>query len=282
MKRNILIFSLVAFIITVVTFCIVSSLSYGERTDTSVIEKTKDTEVPWICHDFMTNTVDEYMLHDEEDWLCTNFLIKENIHSIETNSYISPVINEKSIIEENKVKTKTVILSKKQLTDKSYDISYMRSCLIHLLFFEACGGKTEEDIKEQRAIISVVINRFNSNKYKGCYDVEDIIFFKYPDTVKKDGTVVKGAYAFSPASNKDRFWFRGEWKDSNTHKDFLNNYEQLAEKVDYVLSNGVTVPSEVMYFVSNNCYKTSSHFNNKDNYTVYAVYDDTTFMTDNK
>lgn len=272
MKKNILVISLVVFIMTVISVCVVNSFSYGEIVVDVVQEEINEekNEVVWLCHDFMTN-YNNYSVVDTPQYL-NNVIVNE-----------IPVEDNKSIISDKKLVEKDrVILSKKQLTDENYDISYMRSCLIHLLYFEACGGKTEEDVKEQRAIISVVINRFNSNKYEGCYDVEDIIFFKYPDTVKENGTIVKGAYAFSPASNKDRFWFRGEWKDSNIYKDFLNNYDQLAEKVDYVLSNGTTVPSDVMYFVSNGCYKTSSHFNNKDNYTVYAVYDDTTFMTANK
>ena len=264
MKKNILIISLAVFIMTVISVCVVNSFSYGEIVVNVVQEETNEekNEVVWLCHDFMTN-YDNYSVVDIPQYLGGAVV---NEIPVEDNKNI---VSDKKLLESKKDK---VILSKKQLTDENYDISYMRSCLIHLLYFEACSGKTEEDVKEQRAVISVVINRFNSNKYEGCYDVEDIIFFKYPS----------GAYAFSPASSKDRFWFRGEWKDSNIYKDFLNNYDQLAEKVDYVLSNGTTVPSDVMYFVSNSCYKTSSHFNNKDNYTVYAVYDDTTFMTANK
>ena len=147
---------------------------------------------------------------------------------------------------------------------------YQREVLIHLLYFEACGCKTQEDILEQRAVVSVVFNRFTSGEYKGCYDLEDIVFFKYPS----------GAFAFSPASDKDRFWFKGEWKNSNRHKDFLNNYDQLAEKVDWVIQNGPTVPENVKYFVSNACSAESNYF--KNNHKVYKVYDDTTFMTDEK
>ena len=78
-----------------------------------------------------------------------------------------PIEDCKNTVSETVVENKKekVILSKKQLTDENYDISYMRSCLIHLLYFEACSDKTLEDVKEQRAIISVVINRFNSNIY---------------------------------------------------------------------------------------------------------------------
>lgn len=267
MKNNILIIFLAMFVVTVISICTVDNFSCYEIVVNVTQEETneKNNEVVNLCHDFITD-YNNYYVEDSSQHLSK--VVSNEVPIEDGKNTVSETID-KNHVETKKEK---VILSKKQLTDENYDTSYMRSCLIHLLYFEACSDKTLEDVKEQRAIISVVINRFNSNIYKGCYDVEDIIFFKYPN----------GTYAFSPARNKDMFWFRGEWEDSNIYKDFLNNYEQLAEKVDYVLTNGTTVPSDVMYFVSNGCYKTNSHFNNKDNYTVYAVYDDTTFMTSNK
>ena len=267
MKNNILIIFLAMFVITVVSICTVDNFSCYEIVVNVIQEETneKNNEVVNLCHDFITDYNNCYV---EDSSQHLSKVVSNEVPIEDGKNTVSETID-KNHVETKKEK---VILSKKQLTDENYDISYMRSCLIHLLYFEACSDKTLEDVKEQRAIISVVINRFNSNIYKGCYDVEDIIFFKYPN----------GTYAFSPARNKDMFWFRGEWEDSNIYKDFLNNYDQMAEKVDYVLTNGITVPSDVMYFVSNGCYKTYCHLNINDKYTIYSVYDDTTLLTSNK
>ena len=188
--------------------------------------------------------------------------------------YSKPVVHH-SVETEETIETTTI--TEEENNEPYYNVSpYNRTALIHLLYFEACGGSTEEDIKEQRAIISVVFNRLYSKKYDHCHDASDIIFYQYPS----------GAFAFSPADNEERFWeFIIRDKDGNIDEvrskrlkeDFNRNYNQLAEKVDYVIQHGSTVPENVLYFVSNKCFEQSSYF--KNNHKVYAVYDDTTFMT---
>ena len=149
---------------------------------------------------------------------------------------------------------------------------YNRNVLIHILFFESCSNNTKEQIQEQYAIISVIFNRLNSNNYEHCYDVSDIIFFKYPN----------GSYAFSPAANKDRFW---NFQNQQEREDFNRNYQQLADAVDYVINNGPTIPPNVLYFLNINTYndqESSGGTYFRNNHCIYTIYDNTIFLTTEK
>ena len=241
---------------------IISDKDWDIQKITTKLLSTKIVELKdnknWLCHDFLT----DYYQYEEIE--------QEQFLSPIVQPSIEPVSQESTFhqIGETEKTNETITIVTEKNNEPYFNVSsYNRTALIHLLFFEDCGGKTEEDIKEQRAIISVVFNRLLSGSYEHCYDVSDIIFYQYSS----------GSYAFSPASDKDRFW---NFKDENEKKDFERNYNQLAEKVDYVIEHGCTVPSNVLYFVSNKCYEESSYF--KNNHKVYCVYDGTTFMTTEK
>ena len=212
----------------------------------SVSPNTKD----WMCHDFMNNYYEEEPIEQ--------FLTAETEES---------TIVQQTVETEETIETITMVIEEEN--DKPYFnvSSYNRSALIHLLYFEACSCNDYEDVLEQRAVVSVVFNRLLSDNYEHCYDASDIIFYRYPS----------GSYAFTPAEDKDRFW---NFANEDEKKDFERNYNQLAEKVDYVIEHGCTIPSNVLYFVSNKSYETNSYF--KNNHKVYAVYDGTTFMTTEK
>lgn len=110
-----------------------------------------------------------------------------------------------------------------------------RELLAKLLYCEGRG----ESVDCQRAIISVVINRLN-NGYWGT-TIKDVVYAKGQFSPVSSGAINKA-------------------KPSQTQYDV----------VDYVLENGTTLPSWVMYF------RASYHFNWKG-YTPYCAIDNTYF-----
>lgn len=120
-------------------------------------------------------------------------------------------------------------------SDKVYTEIDDRELLAKLLYCEGRG----ESVECQKAIVSVVINRLN-NGYWG-------------DTINK---VVYAKGQFTPALN-------------GTLENVTPTKTQY-EVVDYILENGSTLPSWVMYF------RASYHFNWKG-YTPYCAIDNTYF-----
>ena len=112
--------------------------------------------------------------------------------------------------------------------------------LARLLYCEGRG----ESIDCQRAIVSVIVNRLNSGYWGNTYS-----------------SVVYAKGQFSPVSSGAI----NNVKPSQTQYDV----------VDYVLENGITIPSWVMYF------RASYHFNWKG-YTQYCNIDNTYFGGYNK
>lgn len=115
-----------------------------------------------------------------------------------------------------------------------------RELLARLLYCEGRG----ESIDCQRAIVSVIVNRLNSGYWGNTYS-----------------SVVYAKGQFSPVSSGA----------INNAKPSQTQYEV----VDYVLENGITIPSWVMYF------RASYHFNWKG-YTQYCNIDNTYFGGYNK
>ena len=115
-----------------------------------------------------------------------------------------------------------------------------RELLARLLYCEGRG----ESVECQRAIISVIVNRLNSGYWGNTYS-----------------NVVYAKGQFSPVSSGA----------INNVKPSQTQYEV----VDYVLENGITIPSWVMYF------RASYHFNWKG-YTPYCNIDNTYFGGYNK
>ena len=110
-----------------------------------------------------------------------------------------------------------------------------RELLARLLYCEGRG----ESIDCQRAIVSVIVNRLNSGYWGNTYS-----------------SVVYAKGQFSPVSSGA----------INNAKPSQTQYEV----VDYVLENGITIPSWVMYF------RASYHFSWKG-YTPYCNIDNTYF-----
>ena len=120
-------------------------------------------------------------------------------------------------------------------SDKVYTQISDRELLAKLLY---CEGRGESE-ECQKAIISVVINRLN-NGYWG-NTINNVVYAKGQFTPAINGTLEKAT------PTKTQY-----------------------EVVDYVLENGSTLPSWVMYF------RASYHFNWKG-YTPYCVIDNTYF-----
>lgn len=135
-------------------------------------------------------------------------------------------------VVEIKEEPKTKIVTQKTQEKLNVDD---RELLARLLYCEGRG----ESIECQRAIISVVVNRLNSGYWGNTYS-----------------SVVYAKGQFSPVSSGA----------INNVKPSQTQYEV----VDYVLENGTTLPSWVMYF------RASYHFNWKG-YTPYCAIDNTYF-----
>lgn len=116
--------------------------------------------------------------------------------------------------------------------------SVEREMLARLVFREA----NTESIECQQAVVSVVINRWLSGIWG--------------DTIEE---VIYAPHQFSPAN----------WLYCTTP------IEQNYEAVDYVIQNGVTVPSGVLYF-------RSEHHFSWQGYTPYIVIDNMYFGYMNK
>jgi len=151
-----------------------------------------------------------------------------------------------SVTDENKNLNKNIIREKNEtivekVNENKSNCTYIisdedRETLARLVFLEARG----ESIECQRAIVSVVINRW--------------IDGTWGDTLEE---VVFAPYQFTPA------YLIPDTTPTETQY----------EVVDYVLQNGCTVPEYVMYF------RADHHFENwyDDGYEPYEVYDHTYF-----
>ena len=143
----------------------------------------------------------------------------------------------KEEVVEIKEEPKTKIVTQKTQAKLNVDD---RELLARLLYCEGRG----ESIDCQRAIVSVIVNRLNSGYWGNTYS-----------------SVVYAKGQFSPVSSGA----------INNVKPSQTQYEV----VDYVLEDGITIPSWVMYF------RASYHFNWKG-YTPYCNIDNTYFGGYNK
>ena len=129
-----------------------------------------------------------------------------------------------------------VIEESKAIPKMVYELSAEdRELVTKLLYCEGRG----ESIECQRAIVSVIINRWQSGKWGST--ISDVVYAKGQFEPVSTGAVSKA-------------------KPSQTQYDV----------VDYILRNGITLPSWVMYF------RASYHFNWKG-YSQYCNIDNTYF-----
>lgn len=127
-------------------------------------------------------------------------------------------------------------VEKEETIEKAYSLtSEERELLAKLLYCEGRG----ESVECQRAIVSVVMNRLDSGKWGN--DLKSVIY-------------AKGQ--FEPVA-------RGLINKANPS-------EKQYEAIDYVIENGVTIPTWVQFF------RASYHFNWKG-YTGYIKIDNTYF-----
>lgn len=139
-------------------------------------------------------------------------------------------------IENEEKKSKKVVENIATENNKVYNVSETdREMLAKLLYCEGRG----ESIECQRAIISVVFNRLDSGKWGNSLH-----------------SVVYATGQFEPVSSG----LLKKAKPSQTQYD----------AVDYIIENGVTIPSWVLFF------RASYHFNWKG-YTPYCNIDNTYF-----
>ena len=132
--------------------------------------------------------------------------------------------------------TEEVIEESKAIPKMVYELSAEdRELVTKLLYCEGRG----ESIECQRAIVSVIINRWQSGKWGS--SISDVVYAKGQFEPVSTGAVSKA-------------------KPSQTQYDV----------VDYILRNGTTLPSWVMYF------RASYHFNWKG-YSQYCNIDNTYF-----
>lgn len=152
----------------------------------------------------------------------------------ETNkSYQEQIVLKNQIIEIQEQVIQIYKEPKAQIKVEEKITSADREMIARLLYLEGRG----ESIECQRAIVSVVINRLNSG-YWG-------------DTIKE---VIYAKNQFEPA---------------NQIKNTTPTQVQY-DAVDYVLENGITIPSWVLYF------RASYHFN-WQGYTKYEQMSNTYF-----
>lgn len=139
-------------------------------------------------------------------------------------------------IENEEKKSKKIVENIATENNKVYNVSETdREMLAKLLYCEGRG----ESIECQRAIISVVFNRLDSGKWGNSLH-----------------SVVYATGQFEPVSSG----LLKKAKPSQTQYD----------AVDYIIENGVTIPSWVLFF------RASYHFNWKG-YTPYCNIDNTYF-----
>lgn len=156
---------------------------------------------------------------------------------VQTNEKLTAQIDEQHVIMKNlaeqvtELRAKPMAVKTIEVVEPAYNLTLAeRELLAQLLYHEARG----ESLECQKAVVSVILNRVDSGKWGNT--LNDVIYAK-----NQFEPVVRG---------------------------LLPNTKPLQaqyEAIDYVIENGATVPSNVLYFRAGHYFEWATDFMNMDN-----------------